>query len=151
MFFPLMHQPSGNHHFSLYMTIWGANLSAGAGLKAPWLQGILLEVVHGHEPLLLFGRFNRVYECLDGLEPCTTQFVSTVSSGFGLSFFPFKDGSQGINKPKHQGLQVICRNAEALGGGLAGILGTFLYTINPVAPFVFTTGMACCSDDIRIH
>eukprot|EP00435_Cladocopium_sp_Y103_P067766 s863_g30.t1 len=40
-------------------------------------------------------------------------------------------------------LQVICRNAEALGGALAGILGTFLYTVDPLAPFMFTASLSC--------
>ena len=39
-------------------------------------------------------------------------------------------------------LQVLCRNAEALGGGIGGILGTWLYTIDPLLPFVFTSALA---------
>ena len=32
-------------------------------------------------------------------------------------------------------LQVYTRSADALGGSLAGIVGTYLFTLNPVAPF----------------
>ena len=42
-------------------------------------------------------------------------------------------------------LQVYCRNAEALGGSVAGLLGTALFTVNPVAPFAFSTAFACGS------
>eukprot|EP00435_Cladocopium_sp_Y103_P006736 s69_g2.t1 len=31
-----------------------------------------------------------------------------------------------------------------------GILGTFLYTVNPLAPFIFATGLACCSDEWEV-
>ena len=34
-------------------------------------------------------------------------------------------------------LQVYCRNAEAIGG----LLGTYLFTLNPIAPFAFSTGL----------
>lgn len=40
-------------------------------------------------------------------------------------------------------LQVYCRNADALGGSVAGLLGTALFTVDPVAPFVFSTALAC--------
>ena len=39
-------------------------------------------------------------------------------------------------------LQVLCRNADAIGGSFAGILATWLFSINPSAPFIFGTGMA---------
>ena len=42
-------------------------------------------------------------------------------------------------------LQVYCRNADALGGSVAGLLGTALFTVDPVAPFVFSTALACDS------
>ena len=35
-------------------------------------------------------------------------------------------------------LQVYCRNAEAIGG----LLGTNLFTLNPIEPFAFSTGLA---------
>ena len=35
-------------------------------------------------------------------------------------------------------LQVYCRNAEAIGG----LLGTYLFTLNPIEPFAFSTGLA---------
>lgn len=40
-------------------------------------------------------------------------------------------------------LQVYCRNGEALGGSMAGLLGTALFTVDPVAPFAFSTAFAC--------
>lgn len=40
-------------------------------------------------------------------------------------------------------LQVFCRNADALGGSIGGVLGNFLYTVNPVGPFIFTFALAC--------
>ncbi|CAL1126306.1 unnamed protein product [Cladocopium goreaui] len=40
-------------------------------------------------------------------------------------------------------LQVLCRNADAVGGGIGGVLGAFLYTLDPLAPFVFTGALAC--------
>mmetsp|Transcript_2789 Transcript_2789/g.4820 ORF Transcript_2789/g.4820 Transcript_2789/m.4820 type:complete len:770 (+) Transcript_2789:28-2337(+) len=40
-------------------------------------------------------------------------------------------------------LQILCKNADALGGGFSGILGAFLYTIDPLAPFIFSTSLAC--------
>ena len=40
-------------------------------------------------------------------------------------------------------LQVFCRNADALGGSIGGVLGNYLYTVNPVAPFIFTCALAC--------
>lgn len=43
-------------------------------------------------------------------------------------------------------LQVYCRNAEALGGSVAGLLGTVLFTVDPVAPFAFSTAFACGSE-----
>ena len=39
-------------------------------------------------------------------------------------------------------LQVYCRNAEAVGGSMAGLLGTYLFTLDPIAPFAFSTGLA---------
>jgi len=39
-------------------------------------------------------------------------------------------------------LQVYCRNAEAIGGSISGLLGTYLFTLNPIAPFAFSTGLA---------
>ena len=43
-------------------------------------------------------------------------------------------------------LQVLCRNADAVGGGIGGVLGAFLYTLDPLAPFVFTGALACGLD-----
>ncbi|CAL1153383.1 unnamed protein product, partial [Cladocopium goreaui] len=40
-------------------------------------------------------------------------------------------------------LQVLCRNADAVGGTIGGVLGNFLYTVDPVGPFIFTCGLAC--------
>lgn len=40
-------------------------------------------------------------------------------------------------------LQVLVQNAHSLGGSIGGILGNFLYTLDPVAPFIFTSAMAC--------
>lgn len=40
-------------------------------------------------------------------------------------------------------LQVLCRNADAIGGSIAGVLATWLFSIDPAAPFIFGTGMAC--------
>ena len=37
-------------------------------------------------------------------------------------------------------IQVLCRNADALGGGLGSIFGTWLFTFGPTVPFVFGTG-----------
>ena len=37
-------------------------------------------------------------------------------------------------------IQVLCRNADALGGGLGSIFGTWLYTFGPTVPFIFGTG-----------
>ena len=42
-------------------------------------------------------------------------------------------------------LQVYCRNAEAIGGSISGLLGTYLFTLNPIAPFAFSTGLAFLS------
>eukprot|EP00438_Fugacium_kawagutii_P006731 Skav219143 [mRNA] locus=scaffold1574:731751:733658:+ [translate_table: standard] len=39
-------------------------------------------------------------------------------------------------------LQVMTKNAEALGGVLAGVLGQVLYTLNPTAPFAFAAALA---------
>ena len=39
-------------------------------------------------------------------------------------------------------LQVLCRNADAIGGGLGGMFGTWLFTLDPTLPFVFGTGWA---------
>ena len=39
-------------------------------------------------------------------------------------------------------LQVYCRNAEAVGGSMAGLLGIYLFTLDPIAPFAFSTGLA---------
>ena len=39
-------------------------------------------------------------------------------------------------------LQVYCRNAEAVGGSMAGLVGTYLFTLDPIAPFAFSTGLA---------
>jgi len=39
-------------------------------------------------------------------------------------------------------LQVLCRNADAIGGGLGGMFGTWLFTLDPALPFVFGTGWA---------
>ena len=39
-------------------------------------------------------------------------------------------------------LQTYCRNAEAVGGSVAGVVATILYTVNPVAPFAFAGSMA---------
>ena len=46
-------------------------------------------------------------------------------------------------------LQVLCRNADAVGGTIGGVLGNFLYTVDPVGPFIFTCGLACDLADIR--
>ena len=46
-------------------------------------------------------------------------------------------------------LQILCKNADALGGGFSGILGAFLYTIDPLAPFIFSTSLACVLDERR--
>ena len=37
-------------------------------------------------------------------------------------------------------IQVLCRNADALGGGLGSIFGTWLFTFGPTVPFIFGTG-----------
>lgn len=39
-------------------------------------------------------------------------------------------------------LQTYCRNAEAVGGSVAGVVATVLYTLDPVAPFAFAGTMA---------
>eukprot|EP00434_Breviolum_minutum_P015780 symbB.v1.2.013902.t2/scaffold969.1/size148062/12 len=38
-------------------------------------------------------------------------------------------------------IQVLCRNADALGGGLGSIFGTWLFTFGPTVPFIFGTGV----------
>lgn len=40
-------------------------------------------------------------------------------------------------------LQVLCQNAHSLGGSIGGLFGIFLYTLNPVAPFIFSSVLAC--------
>ena len=40
-------------------------------------------------------------------------------------------------------LEVLCRNAEAAGGSLAGILAIWLYSFNKAAPFLFGALLAC--------
>ena len=42
-------------------------------------------------------------------------------------------------------LQVLCRNADAVGGSVAGVLATWLFSLDPAAPFAFGAGMACNS------
>eukprot|EP00434_Breviolum_minutum_P000100 symbB.v1.2.000087.t2/scaffold14.1/size489596/12 len=37
-------------------------------------------------------------------------------------------------------IQVLCRNADSLGGGLGSIFGTYLFTVGPTVPFIFGTG-----------
>ena len=37
-------------------------------------------------------------------------------------------------------IQVLCRNADSLGGGLGSIFGTWLFTFGPTVPFIFGTG-----------
>ena len=37
-------------------------------------------------------------------------------------------------------IQVLCRNADSLGGGLGSIVGTWLFTFGPTVPFIFGTG-----------
>ena len=39
-------------------------------------------------------------------------------------------------------LQTYCRNAEAVGGSVAGVVATILYTVDPIAPFAFAGSMA---------
>ena len=39
-------------------------------------------------------------------------------------------------------LQTYCRNAEAVGGSVAGVVATVLYTVDPIAPFAFAGSMA---------
>ena len=41
-------------------------------------------------------------------------------------------------------LQVYCKSADSIGGSLAGLLGTVLFTVNPVAPFAFGACLSCC-------
>ena len=48
-------------------------------------------------------------------------------------------------------LQVYTRSADALGGSLAGIVGTYLFTLNPVAPFAlgaFIASALACEGNI---
>ena len=40
-------------------------------------------------------------------------------------------------------LQERCRNADAIGGCMAGILATWLFSLDPAAPFLFGAAMAC--------
>ena len=40
-------------------------------------------------------------------------------------------------------LEVLCRNAEAAGGSLAGFLAIWLYSFNKAAPFLFGALLAC--------
>lgn len=39
-------------------------------------------------------------------------------------------------------LQVYCRNAEALGGSVAGLWAVWLFTLDPMAPYSFSVAMA---------
>ena len=40
-------------------------------------------------------------------------------------------------------LQVLCRNADAVGGSIAGLLATWLYSFDPAAPFLFGAALSC--------
>mmetsp|Transcript_3286 Transcript_3286/g.5494 ORF Transcript_3286/g.5494 Transcript_3286/m.5494 type:complete len:108 (-) Transcript_3286:172-495(-) len=39
-------------------------------------------------------------------------------------------------------LQVVCRNAESLGGALAGFMSIWLFTLDPLAPFFFAAALS---------
>lgn len=39
-------------------------------------------------------------------------------------------------------IQVVCRNAEALGGAVAGIISVWLFTLDPLAPFFFAAALS---------
>ena len=48
-------------------------------------------------------------------------------------------------------LQTYTRSADALGGCLAGIAGTYLFTLNPIAPFAlgaFVSSALACEGNI---
>lgn len=44
-------------------------------------------------------------------------------------------------------LQVYCRNAEAVGGSIGGVLAVWLFTMDPAAPFAFSAGLSCNLED----
>lgn len=39
-------------------------------------------------------------------------------------------------------LQVVCRNAEALGGAVAGVISVWLFTLYELAPFFFAAALS---------
>eukprot|EP00438_Fugacium_kawagutii_P001943 Skav226038 [mRNA] locus=scaffold2502:166242:172291:- [translate_table: standard] len=43
-------------------------------------------------------------------------------------------------------LQVLCRNADAIGGSVAGVLATWLFSLDPAAPFALGTALASVLD-----
>ena len=45
-------------------------------------------------------------------------------------------------------LQAWCQIADAVGGSVAGVLATWLFSLDPAAPFAFGAGMACNSVSI---
>ena len=81
-----------------------------------------------------------VFQCISANSlPCLPPFL-TCFSHVSLRFYSMGDSKV------FMALQVYCRNGEALGGSMAGLLGTALFTVDPVAPFAFSTAFACGSE-----
>ena len=83
-----------------------------------------------------FPRFLTIARCLLATGPCYIQVYASKWVCDMNTFYSMGDSTVFLS------LQVVCRNAEALGGAVAGVISIWLFTLDPVAPFLFAAALS---------
>ena len=68
--------------------------------------------------------------------PCYSQVYASKWISDMNTFYSMGDSTVFLS------IQVVCRNAEALGGAVAGIISVWLFTLDRLAPFFFAAALS---------